>query len=203
MPADGDRRAVGDRALEGGLAERPGRRCHWPTSTRIARASSPPSTCTSIAEAHEQRTVERLLVDHLELVAGRDPALGQEPQHLRIGVGHAGERPARADLERLQAVRRALLDRQVAGRDRIAVRVVGGVAELGRDQLLELLGQDVLEHLGLLVDAVPRDAEDLDQVQLEQPVVAHHLERHAPPVVGQRHAAVGLDARPGRARRAA
>ena len=70
--------------------------------------------------------------------------------------------------------------------------IVGGVAELARDQLLELLGEDVLEHLGLLVDAVPGDPEALDQVQLEQPVVAHHLERDPPAGLGQRHAVVGL-----------
>ena len=70
--------------------------------------------------------------------------------------------------------------------------VVRGIAELGGDQLLELLGEDVLEHLGLLVDAVPRHAEVLDEVQLEQPVVADHLERDAPAGVGQRHPAVGL-----------
>ena len=65
--------------------------------------------------------------------------------------------------------------------DRIAVRVERRVAELGRDELLQFLGEDVLEHLGLLVDPVPRHAEALDQVQLEQPVVTDHLERDASP----------------------
>ena len=57
------------------------------------------------------------------------------------------------------------------------MRVVRRVAELGGDQLLELLGEDVLEHLGLVVDAVPRHPEALGEVELEQPVVAQHLER--------------------------
>ena len=57
------------------------------------------------------------------------------------------------------------------------MRVVRRVAELGGDQLLELLGEDVLEHLGLVVDAVPRHAERLGEVELEQPVVAQDLER--------------------------
>ena len=70
---------------------------------------------------------------------------------------------------------------EVAGRDRIAVRVVRRVAELRGDQLLELLGEHVLEHLGLGVNPVPRHPEALHEVQLEQPVVAHHLERDAPP----------------------
>ena len=36
----------------------------------------------------------------------------------------------------------------------------------------------MLEHLGLVVHAVPRHAERLGQVELQQPVVAQHLERH-------------------------
>ena len=70
--------------------------------------------------------------------------------------------------------------------------IVGRVAELGGDQLLELLGEHVLEHLRLLVDAIPGHPEALHQVQLEQPVVADHLERDPPPGLGQRHAVVGL-----------
>ena len=50
----------------------------------------------------------------------------------------------------------------------------------------------MLEHLGLPVHPVPRHAEALDQVQLEQAVMANHLERHAPAVVGQLYAPVGL-----------
>ena len=61
------------------------------------------------------------------------------------------------------------------------MRVVRRVAELGRDQLLELLGEDVLEHLGLVVHAVPGHAERLGEVELEQAVVAQHLERHRAP----------------------
>src|SRR5438270_616233 len=36
------------------------------------------------AEAHEQRPTERLLVDHLELIAGPDAALGQEAEHVGV-----------------------------------------------------------------------------------------------------------------------
>jgi hypothetical protein len=69
---------------------------------------------------------------------------------------------------------------------------VGGVAQLGRDQLLELLGEHVLEHLGFLMDAIPRHPERLDQVQLEQSVMAYDLERNPPAVLGQRYAAIRL-----------
>ena len=50
------------------------------------------------------------------------------------------------------------------------------LAELGRDQLLQLLGDVVLEHLGLRVHAVPGHSQDLGQEELDQPVVADHLE---------------------------
>ena len=85
--------------------------------------------------------------------------------------------PVASDAERLGGL---LLDLERGVRDRVAVRVVGGVAELRRDQLLQLLREHVLEHLGLVVDAVPRHAERLGQVQLQQPVVAQHLERDPP-----------------------
>ncbi len=57
------------------------------------------------------------------------------------------------------------------------MRVDRGVAELGRDQLLELLRERVLEHLCLGVHLVPGHAEALDEEELDEPVVADHLER--------------------------
>src|SRR6185295_14239595 len=45
--------------------------------------------------------------------------------------------------------------------------------------------------LGLLVYAVPRHVELLGEVELEQPVVAQHLERHLLAGRGELHAAVG------------
>ena len=81
---------------------------------------------------------------------------------------------------------------EVARRDRVAVRVVRRVAELGGDQVLELLGEHVLEHLGLVVHAIPRHPEVAAEVELEQPVVAQHLERQPPPLARQLHALVGL-----------
>ena len=57
------------------------------------------------------------------------------------------------------------------------MRVVRRIAELLGDQLGELLGDRVLEHLGLVVHAVPRHAERLGEVELDQPVMADHLER--------------------------
>ena len=50
----------------------------------------------------------------------------------------------------------------------------------------------MLEHLGLVVDAVPRHAQRLGQVELEQAVVAQHLERDLLAGVGELDAAVAL-----------
>ena len=58
------------------------------------------------------------------------------------------------------------------------MRVVRRVSELGGDARLEVLAEHVLERLGLGVHAIPRHVEMLDEVQLEQPVMAHDLERH-------------------------
>ncbi len=52
-------------------------------------------------------------------------------------------------------MRRVFVELELGARDRVTVRIDGRVAELGGDQRLELLGEDVLEHLGLIVDAVP------------------------------------------------
>ena len=59
------------------------------------------------------------------------------------------------------------------------MRIVRGEAERAIDPSLELLGDDVLEPVGLVVDVLDVDAERLREVELEQPVVADHLERHA------------------------
>ena len=168
------------------------RRGHAATSTRIASASWPPRTCTASPKEANSGPPNGCFSMTSKRVAGRDPALGQVAQHRRVGVRDAHERAGRAGLERGQGERRRLLDHEVARRDGIAVRVVRRVAELGRDQVLELVGEDVLEHLGLRVHAVPRDPEVLGQVELQQPVVADDLQRHLLPTLGQPHALVGL-----------
>ena len=43
----------------------------------------------------------------------------------------------------------------------------------------------MLEHLGLIVDPVPRHPENLGEVGLDQPVMTDHLECHALPGRGQ------------------
>ena len=66
------------------------------------------------------------------------------------------------------------------------MRVDRRVAQSRGDQLLELLGEHVLEHLGLGMHAIPGHPELLSEEQLEQAVMAQHLQRDAPTLVGQR-----------------
>ena len=77
----------------------------------------------------------------------------------------------------VQADAPPLVVRAVPRRDRVAVRVVGRVAERGVDALLEPLGQHVLQQLGLGVHLVPRHAEHLVEERLQQPVAPHDAQR--------------------------
>src|SRR5271165_562804 len=86
----------------------------------------------------------------------------------------------------------ALVDLELVGGNRIAVRIERRIAEPGGDQALELLGENVLEHLGLGVNAIPGHSELLREEQLEQPVVAQYLERDLAAAAGEPYAVVGL-----------
>ena len=70
----------------------------------------------------------------------------------------------------------AVHDAELAIGDRVTVRVVRREAEHRVDLRLELLGEHVLEPLGLGVHLVERQPEPLDEVALEQTMVAEHLE---------------------------
>ncbi len=72
------------------------------------------------------------------------------------------------------------------------MRVDRRVTEPRGDQLLELLGEDVLEHLRLGVHAIPGHPELLSEEQLEQAVMAQHLQSNTPALVGQPHTVIGL-----------
>src|SRR5471030_3193259 len=76
--------------------------------------------------------------------------------------------------------------------NRIAVRVVCGKAECAVDPRFELLRDDVLQPVGLVVNRVDVEAKCLGEIELEQPVMADHLERDARTRVGQLRAAVAL-----------
>jgi len=166
------------------------------SSTRIALASAPPRTCTSSSpKADEQRPRRRAACRSPRArPPGAMPALGEEPKasrdpnsDTRVNVPRAPPDPQATAGSRLLPSSIVSPRGSGSGRSR-AGRL--SIAELGGDQLFELFGQHMLEHLRLLVHAIPRHAEGvLDEVQLEQAVVAHHP--RAPPrraVVSQRHA---------------
>ena len=105
---------------------------HAATSTRIARgerAAERRASRRRSARTAGRRTAARSTTS--SVVAGRDPALGEVAQHLRVGVGDAHER-ARARRPRARRARRVSPSSivEVARRDRVAVRVVRRVAEL-------------------------------------------------------------------------
>ena len=50
----------------------------------------------------------------------------------------------------------------------------------------------MLEHLGLGMHAIPGHPELLGEEQLEQAVMAQHLQRDSPALVGQAHTVIGL-----------
>jgi hypothetical protein len=145
-----------------------------------------------LADADEERPVERLPVHDLEPRARDDAALAEEAEHLGLGVGDAHERGRLARFELSERGRVGFGELQLAARDRVAVRIDRRVAELRGDELLELLRERVLEHLGLGVHLVPGHAEALDEEQLDQPVMPDDLERDAPAALGEPDSAVAL-----------
>ena len=69
--------------------------------------------------------------------------------------------------------------------------VVRREAERSVDSRLELLRQGVLEPVGLIVDVLDVEPKGLGQVELEQPVVANHLDRDPLARSGETNALVG------------
>jgi hypothetical protein len=72
------------------------------------------------------------------------------------------------------------------------MRIVRREAERTVDARLELLGDHVFEPVGLIVDGVDVQAERLREVELEEPVMADHLDGDALAGIAQPCAAVGL-----------
>ena len=103
--------------------------------------------------------------------AGSAAARRHRPERARSWL----PRPARG----WRASAGAAVEAKLSIRDRIAVRVVCRVAERAVDPRFELLGQRMLEPVGLGVHLVEAEPERLGEVELEEPVVADHLERDA------------------------
>ena len=60
----------------------------------------------------------------------------------------------------------------VEGGDAVAVRVAGGVAELGGDSLFKVFGDEVFEAFGFVVEFTERVAEDFEEEGFDKAVVA-------------------------------
>ena len=94
-----------------------------------------------------------------------------EPEHV--------DRGARLDVREEYAVLASALD------DRVAVRAGRRVADRGQHPLLQHRGHRVLEALGLLVNLVPRHAEDVGQEALDQAVAADDRLRLVAALLGE------------------
>jgi hypothetical protein len=73
----------------------------------------------------------------------------------------------------------------------VAVGVVRRITEQRRDPILELFGENVLEHLGLLVHRVPGDAQRFGEIGLEKAVVSDHLQSDLAAGFSKRSPSVG------------
>ncbi len=122
---------------------------------------------------------------------GREAEPAEVAQHRGV-VRDAPNGRRLARVERVQRAQLVDLDVELRVRNRVAVRVVRRVSERRVDPRLELLGQRMLEPVGLVVHRVDRHAERFRQVLLEQPVVADHLDRSLPAGGRQRDTAIRL-----------
>ena len=142
------------------------------------------------ARRHAERAAERLGAERRDRGPGADSKARQVTEHLGIRVRDARERRLASRRELGERNRRVRGQVELGRRDRITVRVELRVPQRARDPPLDVLGEVVLQHLRLVVHAVPGHPERLGQECLEQPVVAHHLERHLLPLGGELDAAV-------------
>src|SRR4051794_35004922 len=168
----------------GGPESSPGRGSTSPTSSSAttdphALGELGAERVGAIADLDDHGPAEWLsALDH-KTGARLDRAVGEISQHRCIAVRDAGEDAGVARPELGERHRVIDAQRQVTVGNRITVRIDVGLAELRGNQLLELFRDVVLEDLRLLMHPVPRHAEDLGQEELDQPVVADHLERDA------------------------
>ena len=105
-------------------------------------------------DAHRERAAERLGGAQLDLLAGHERELRQVAQQLVVAVRDAFDRGLVARLEARERPQARAVEAELRVGDRVAVRVVRRVAERAVDPRLELLGQRVLEPVGLGVHLV-------------------------------------------------
>ena len=175
-----------------GRQVRSNRRVQGLPSMRMRSASSREMRVALACDLDRERAVERSVADHDDALVRHESELREIPQELGIAVRHA---PDHALLAAREIAQRAIVlvhELELGRRDRVAVRVAGRMAERSVDARLERLREVVLEALGLGVHLVPGQPEGLHQVELEQAVVADHLERGLCPGLRERDAVVRL-----------
>jgi hypothetical protein len=137
------------------------------------------------------RTAERLSAPDSEDCTRLDLPLSQVSQHRGIAVGDADEDGLLSWLQVDEGQGVVVTDRQVAIRNRVAVRVEVRLTQLRRDQFLQLLRDVMLEDLGLRVHPVPGHVQHLREEQLEQAVVPDHLQGDPLALRGEACAVIG------------
>ena len=177
------------RRVPGGLGH--GRRIH--VRTRIEVASWPPSAYVSPADLDEQRAAERLLVDHPQVRArarsrarrGSAASPARRPRCAR----RRPRRPARAATR--HSLRSSAITRSADGIGSPCGSCVGwpSLAAISASSSSERTCSSTSASWCTRSHGTPSDSR---QVELQQPVVAHHLEREPRARVRQPHAAVAL-----------
>ena len=143
-------------------------------------------------DAHGQRAAERLAVEQRQ----RTPGTMSRSARWRSIAGSASETRTKHTVSPTSTSSSARVSCSGTARSRLGIGSpwgsTSGLPELRRDPLRELVGEHVLEQLGLLVDEVPRHVEHLDEQELEQPVVAERAQRDAAALGGEPDPAVAL-----------
>ena len=154
-------------------------------------ASSREIACSPLLRAHGDRAGEGRVRDDLDVRSRHEPELGEVAEELRVAVRHARDRAALAGLE--------VDERPVAPRPRRRSSRSGIGSPcgswVGKPSSASIFASSSSEsacsrQVCLGVHLVEREPEPVDEVALEQAVVAKHLERAAASLLGQRDSAV-------------
>jgi hypothetical protein len=130
-----------------------------------------------LSDADGERAPEGLSSSQLHLLAGNERELREVTQELVVVVRDSADRSLLAGLEARERAQARPVDAEIGVGDRIAMGVMRRIPERAVDARLDLLGESVLEAVGLRMHRVEAEPERLREVLLEEPVVADHLER--------------------------
>ncbi|OIR41511.1 hypothetical protein BJP08_07065 [Corynebacterium sp. NML140438] len=106
--------------------------------------------------------------------AHRDTGGVEELQQARITVGNTLDHDVGAWCNRAQRLSVELRHGAVGGGNGVAVWVAGRIVEVGVEALQHEFRNGVLEHLGVIMDLVPRVTERFHEECFDEPVTANH-----------------------------